>query len=208
MLKIMLFRFLPATGFKTFFMRNILLAVFLVVGTLVLNAQNTSDSIPEPEFMNQVFAWGKDKKLISLEKKDAEYVSKTKAAGFGGSKQMYQMVGDRSAVILSPDDLMFVVSTAGGGAMGMDPSSQFSLVKFETKKDKRQAVAAEYGGMMKKPKTVDSELELSFKKIREGVIGIVPAKPLEKGEYAFLNKLSIQGGGMSMKLEAFAFSVQ
>jgi hypothetical protein len=130
MQKIMLFRFLPVTGFNTFFMKIILLTVFLVVGTLLMNAQNATDSIPEPEFMNQVFAWGKDKKLISLEKKDAEYVSKTKAAGFGGSKQMYQMDGDKSAVTLSPDNLMFAVSTAGGGGMGMDPSSQFALVKF------------------------------------------------------------------------------
>ena len=189
-------------------MKNIILTVFLVAGTLLLNAQNAADSIPEPEFMNQVFAWGKEHKLIGLEKTDAEYVSKTKAAGFGGSKQMYQVNGGKSTVTLSPDNLMFVVSTAGGGAMGMDPSSQFALVKFETKKDKRQAVAAEYGGMMKKPKTNENELELNFKKIREGVIGIVPARPLEKGEYAFLNKLSIQGGGMSMKMEAFAFSVE
>lgn len=188
-------------------MRNILLTVFLAAGTLLLNAQNATDSIPEPEFMNQVFAWGNDHKLTSLEKKDAEYVSKTKAAGFGGSKQMYQMDGGKSTVTLSPDNLMFVVSTSGAG-MGMDPSSQFALMKFESKKDKRQAVAAEYGGMMKKAKSGDNELEVNFKKIREGIIGIVPAKPLDKGEYAFLNKLSVKSGGMSMKLEAFAFSVE
>jgi hypothetical protein len=189
-------------------MRNIILTVFLAAGTLLLNAQNAVDSIPDPEFMNQVFAWGKDHKLTSLEKKDAEYVSKTKAAGFGGSKQMYQMDGGKSTVTVSPDNLMFVVSTSGGGGMGMDPSSQFALLKFETKKDKRQAVAAEYGGMMKKPKSGDNELEVNFKRIREGVIRIVPAKPLDKGEYAFLNKLSVKGGGMSMKMEAFAFSIE
>ena len=203
----MLYRFLPVTGFKTFFMRNIILTVFLAAGTLLLKAQNAADSIPEPEFMNQVFALGKEHKLISLEKTDAEYVSKTKVAGFGGSKQMYQVDGGKSTVSLAPDNLMFVVGTAGGG-MGMDPSSQFALVKFETKKDKRQAVASEYGGMMKKPKMNENELELNFKKIREGVIGIVPAKPLEKGEYAFLNKMSVQGGGMSMKMEAFAFNIE
>jgi hypothetical protein len=188
-------------------MRNIILAVFLAAGTLLVNAQSAADSIPEPEFMNQVFAVGKDHKLISLEQKDAAYVSKSKVAGFGGSKQMYQMDGGKSTTTLTAGNLMFVVGTTGGG-MGMDPSQQFSLMKFETRKDKREAVASETGGMMKKPKVGDNELEVNFKKIREGVIGIVPVKPLEKGEYAFLNKLSVKGGGMSMKLEAFAFSVE
>lgn len=188
-------------------MRTILLAGVFATRTLLVNAQNTADSIPEPEFVNQVYALGKDHKLISLEKQDAEYVSKMKVAGFGGSKQMYQMDGARSNVSISPDNVMFVLGTTGGG-MGMDPSSQFSLMKFETKKDKRQAVAAETGGMIKKPKSGDNELEINFKRIRENIVGIVPAKPLEKGQYAFLNKLSVKGGGMSMKMEAFAFSIE
>ena len=64
-------------------MRNIILTVFLSTGTLLLNAQSTNDSIPEPEYMNQVFAVGKDHKLINLEKKDAEIVTKTKVEGSG-----------------------------------------------------------------------------------------------------------------------------
>ena len=190
-------------------MRNIAFTIFLVAGSLCLCAQNSADSIPEPEFMNQVFALSNDRKLITLEKKDAEYVSKMKAAGFGGSKQMYEMSGAKSTVALSNDNLMFVVSTAGGGSgFGMDPSSQFALMKFETKKDKRQALAAEYGGMKKPKGPGDNELGLNFKRIRDGVYGIVPAQNLEKGEYAFLNKTSVQGGGMSMKMEAFAFNIQ
>jgi hypothetical protein len=189
-------------------MRNILLSVFLSGGTLLLNAQNSTDSIPDPEYMNQVFAWGKDHKLMSLEKKDAEIVTKNKS-GIGGAKQMYEMDGGTSSVIITPENIMFVVSTSGGG-FGMDPSSQFALIKFETKKNKRQAISAEYGGIMKKGKQQQgaNEIDLNFKKIREGIIGLVPGKPLEKGEYAFLNKMSMQGGGMSMKMEAFAFSIQ
>src|SRR5687768_15511065 len=190
-------------------MNKIILTVFLAAGNLVLNAQKAADSIPEPEFMNQVFAWGKEHKLISLEKKDAEIVTKNKT-GIGGMKQMYEMDGAKSSVVLEADNLLFVVSTSGGG-LGMDPSSQFSLMKFEPKKDKRQALSADYGGgIMKKnkPREGDNEIGLNLKKIREGVIGLVPEKPLEKGEYAFINKMSMQGGGMSMKMEAFAFSIQ
>ena len=190
-------------------MRNIILTVFLSTGTLLLNAQSTNDSIPEPEYMNQVFAVGKDHKLINLEKKDAEIVTKTKAGGIGGSKQFYEMDGVKSTVALTPDNLLFVVSTSGS-IMGMDPSSQFSLLKFEGKKNKRQSLSADYGGMMKKGKTHEGENEISLnlKKIREGIVGLVPEKPLDKGEYAFINKMSVQGGGMSMKMEAFAFSIE
>jgi len=188
-------------------MRSIFMTIVLITGALFLNAQNGTDSIPDPEFMNQVFALGKDHKLINLEKKDAEYVSKMKAAGFGGSKQMYQMNGGSSTVSLPADNLVFVVSTGNSG-FSMDPSSQFALMKFESKKDKRQALVAEYGGMKKSKSPGDNEIDLNFKKIREGVVGIVTSKPLEKGEYAFLNKMSVQGGGMSMKMEAFAFSIQ
>ena len=181
-------------------MRNIILTVFLSAGTLLLNAQSIGDSIPEPEYMNQVFAVGKDHKLINLEKKDAEIVTKTKAGGIGGSKQFYEMDGVKSTVALTPDNLLFVVSTSGS-IMGMDPSSQFSLLKFEGKKNKRQSLSADYGGMMKKGKTHEGENEISInlKKIREGIVGIVPEKPLDKGEYAFINKMSVQGGGISMK---------
>ena len=189
-------------------MRIIFLTTVLTTGVLWLNAQNTTDSIPDPEFMNQVFAVGKDHKLIALEKRDAAYVSKMKAAGFAGSKQMYEMDASNSTIVLSPDNLMFVVSTGNSG-FSMDPSQQFALMRFESKKDKRQALVADNGGMMKKAKGPgDHEISLNFKKIREGVIGIVTPTPLDKGEYAFLNKLSIKGGGMSMKLEAFAFSIQ
>jgi hypothetical protein len=179
----------------------------MITGALLLHAQNSADSIPEPEFMNQIFAVGKDHKLINLEKKDAEYVSKMKAAGFGGSKQIYQIEGGQSTVSLAPDYLMFVVSTGGG--FGMDPTAQFALMKFNSNKDKRQALVAESGRMTKKGTSPgDNEIPLNFKKLREGVTGIVAAKPLEKGEYAFLNKMSIQGGGMSMKMEAYAFNIQ
>ena len=192
-------------------MKNIILTVFLSAGTFLLNAQIATDSIPDPEFMNQVFAVGKDHKLINLEKKEAEIVTKTKVGGIGGSKQFYEIDGEKSTVVLAPDNILFVVSiTAGANSMGMDPSSQYSLLKFENKKNTRQAVSADYGGMMNKGKTHEGEnvIGLNLKKIREGVIGLVPEKPLEKGEYAFINKLSMQGSGRSMKMDAFAFSIE
>jgi hypothetical protein len=191
-------------------MRKIILSLILSTGCLLLKAQVAADSIPEPEFINQVFVLGKDYKLRDLEKKDAEVVNKSKVAGMGGGKQVYQLEGGKSAVILPADNKMFVIGTSGGGGFGMDPSSQFSLYKFESKKNKRESTVMEYGGMMNKGKTKDNpnEIRLNFKKLKEGVFGMIPEKPLEKGEYAFINKMSMQGGGISMKMDAFAFSIE
>lgn len=189
-------------------MKQFILTVAMATATLLLAAQS-ADSIPDPEFINQVFAWGKDHKLMPLEKKRAEIVTKNKM-GIGGAKQMYQLDGANSSVSVSTDNTMFVVSTANSGGFGMDPSQQFMLMKFESRKDKREAVSAQYGGMMKKQNTnqAGNEIGLNYKQIREGVYGIMPEKPLEKGQYAFINKMSAQTAGMSMRMEAYAFSVQ
>jgi hypothetical protein len=188
-------------------MKYIILTVAFATGMLLLNAQQ-SDSIPDPEFINHVFAWGKDHKMLSLEKKDAELVTKNKM-GIGGAKQLYQIDGDKSPVTV-PADVLFVVGNGSTGGFGTDPSQQFILMKFETKKDKREAISAEYGGIAKKGKTNsgENEIGLNFKKIREGVYGIVPEKALEKGQYAFINRMSMQPKGMTMKMEVFAFGIE
>jgi len=62
----MWYRFLPATGFKTPYYEKYNPTVFLCAGTLLLNAQSTGDSIPEPGYINQVFAVGKDHKLTHI----------------------------------------------------------------------------------------------------------------------------------------------
>lgn len=185
-------------------MRKLLLCLFLSATILVSKAQDDA-SIPEPEFINQIFLLDKDRKLMSLEKTEAEIKTKSKIGGFGGMKQSYIMNGAKSTVSLPATDLMFVFSN-GGASFAADPSSQYQLLKFETKKNNREALSP-YGTGGKKSTTEQNEISLNFKKLKDGVFGIVPAKPLDKGEYAFINKLSMQGG-MSMKMEAYAFSVQ
>jgi hypothetical protein len=187
-------------------MRKIFLAAFLSTGFLLLRGQDKV-AVPVPEFINHVYVLDKEHKLQNLEKKDAEV--KTRSKMVGGGKQLYVIDGSKSNVILTPDNIMFVVGTGGGGSFAMDPSSQFGLYKFESKKNGREATMASYGGMMNKGKSGDNnEISLNFKKLSEGVFGIVPEKTLEKGEYAFINKMSMQRGGMSMKMDAFAFSIE
>jgi hypothetical protein len=189
-------------------MNRIFFTVILSSFFLMVKAQESSD-IPDPEFINQVYLLDKDKKLQKLEKKDAEITNKSKAIGMGGARQVYIMEGAKSEVVVPAGDMTFVISTGGSG-FASDPSSMLTLYKFEGKKNKRETTAASYGGIGNKGKSKggENEIPLNYKKMKEGVFGIVPEKALEKGEYAFINKMSMQGGGMSMKMEAFAFSVE
>jgi hypothetical protein len=54
----------------------------------------------------------------------------------------------------------------------------------------------------------ENGIVFNLKKIRDGVIGLVPDKALDKGEYAIINKMSMQSSGRSMKMDAFAFSIE
>jgi hypothetical protein len=184
-------------------MKHILLA--LVVNTVAIHLCAQEDNaIPSPEFMNQVYALSKDKQLQPLEKVVVQLKTKNKVVS---AKQMYVIDGGGSPIKLSGQQTEFVVSSEGG--FGMDPSSQFELQRFDSKKGSRECVTGNYGGMMNKSKDKENETQvsLSFKKVRDGVYAIVPDKPLEKGEYAFLNKTSMQASGMTMKMDAYAFSV-
>jgi hypothetical protein len=172
---------------------------------LVSDAQN-KDSIPDPEFINQVYHYNKqEKKLSPLEKTESEMKSKVKVMGVGGMKQLYTIDGSRSDIRLSADDVYFVISMGGG--MMMDPSSMINLHKFESKKKSREATIADVGYMGGNKQKDDGSISLNFKKLRDGVFAIIPSKKLEKGEYAFINKMDMSGGGMSMKMGAFAFAI-
>jgi hypothetical protein len=186
-------------------MKKLFLCAITLAFLLVSRAQDAAP-VPEPEFINQVFLL-KDQKLMSLEKADAQLKSKSKFGGMGGVKQMYVIDGVKSSVSIPESEMMFVVSTGGSG-FSSDPSSQFQLLRFEGKKNKREALSGEYGGgITKKSNEETSEVEMNFKKLKEGVFGMVPSKALEKGEYAFINRISAKQSGMTMKMEAFAFSV-
>ena len=65
-------------------MKKLLLCAVTSAFFLVSPAQDDA-SVPEPEFMNQVFLL-KDQKLMSLEKSDAQLKSKSELGGMGGMK--------------------------------------------------------------------------------------------------------------------------
>src|SRR5215208_4917457 len=96
MQKIMLFKSILVIGFKTFNMKNILIPVIICLCGLlpsIVNAQK--DSLPDPEFLNQIYQYDKvNKKLVELEKNNVEMKAKMKV--IGGGMPVYSIGGSKS----------------------------------------------------------------------------------------------------------------
>ena len=178
---------------------------------------------PEPEYTNEVYFMSKDdgNKLTRLEKGASDVKTKMKLAGFGGGDSGYELDGSKSDVRLPSGKLVFVISNGASVKssnpqsdsvmrangvdpsmmnmdMGVDPTSMISLYKGEVAKGgKRIFVMQGAPGMMGIGKKYDNKTyTLSIKKIREGYWEITVDKPLEKGEYTFVNMMqgNSQGG--------------
>lgn len=195
--------YLPASLFKKIHMykRYVLLIVF-AVSLLRVFGNSKIDSIPDPEFINQVYHIDKiNQKLIDLEKANSEMKMKMKMLGMGGGSQAYEMDGNHSPVRFGADENSFVLSV-GSTSMMSDPSMTLSLYKFEVKKNKREATMMQYSG--RGQSNNNNTLELKFKKLKEGVFEVVVPKKLEKGEYGFVNMSMMNAGG---KVVVYAFGV-
>jgi len=185
-------------------MKNIL---FLIIIFLVSNRQSFAfgqkDSIPEPEFMNQVYQYDKiNKKLVNLEKVNAEMKSKIKL--MGGGTVVYSIDGSRSEARINSEKInsensSFMITIAGGTMMS-DPSMTLKLYKLESKKSKREVPMGQYGAQGKG----NSQVDLNFKKLKEGVYEIVVSGRLEKGEYGFINMNTM---GQTGKIPMFTFGI-
>jgi len=177
----------------------ILLGCLILVNTLFAN--QSVDTIPEPEFINFIYQFDKsNNKLVDLEKANVEMKMKMKV--IGGGSQSYAIDGSKSPVRLNESARSFMI-TISGGAMTSDPSYSLSLYKLESKKSSREAPIAGYGGMNTSQKSKQM-VELRFKKIKEGTYEIIVANKLEKGEYGFINMSNMNSSG---KITLFAFGI-
>lgn len=198
----MLFNFLQDTvfKFKSMYKKQAML-IACTMSLLQVFGNATKDSIPNPEYMNQVYHFDKvNQKLVDLEKVNSELKMKMKMLGMGGGSQAYEVDGNRSSLRLGPDENSFVISV--GNSMMADPSNTMSLYKFEVKRNKREATMMHYG--IKGQSNDKNNLELKFKKIKEGVFEIVVPKTLEKGEYGFVNMSAMNPNG---KVVVYTFGV-
>ena len=205
----MCFKSMQVTVFKTLNMKNI---VFLILICLTCRQQSFAngqkDSIPEPEFMNQVYQYDKiNKKLVELEKVNAEMKSKIKL--MGGGAVVYSMEGSKSDTRINSEKInsensSFMITIAGGTMMS-DPSMTLSLYRLDSKKGKREAPMSQYGGMGNRNQEKGGSLiDIKFKKLKDGLYEIVISSRLEKGEYGFIN---MNGMNQTGKLKVYAFGI-
>jgi hypothetical protein len=184
-------------------MKNVLflLLIFLVGNQSFANVQK--DSIPEPEYMNQVYQYDKiNKKLVSLEKANAEM--KTKIKLMGGGAMVYSIEGAKSEARINGEKInsensSFMITVAGG-TMISDPSTTLKLYKLDSKKSNREVPMGQYGASGKG----NSQVDLNFRKLKDGVYEIIVSGKLEKGEYGFLNMNAM---GQTGKIPMFTFGL-
>lgn len=93
---------------------------------------------------------------------------------------------------------------AAGGAV--TSPQEFSLIRFETKKDKREAVVGSVGfGGAKSGLRDKDQRDFEVTQIKPGVYKVVPAVPLVPGEYGFIS--GGVGAGANATFRVFDFTV-
>jgi hypothetical protein len=176
-------------------MRKVMFSILgCLIGAMVF--AKTVDSIPEPEFMNEVYYYDKSNiKLIPLEKAVAEIKSKMRIVGGGSSA--YAIGGEKSVTRINQQGASFVITISNGSMI--DPSMTLMLYRFESRKGRREAVMNVSGGSGS-----ENAVEIKFKRVKEGTFEIIVPGSLAKGEYGFISSYSMKpGGGMT----AYAFGV-
>lgn len=93
------------------------------------------------------------------------------------------------------------------GLPGLSPSSpnEFSFIRFDTKKDHREASVGRVGiGGMATGVQDNQRMTLSYADVRPGVFSVTPSSDLAPGEYAFVYSVA---GGMNGMSRIFDFCV-
>lgn len=195
----MSFNFSLGIAFKLLIMKKVILSVFsCLIGTMLF--AKTADTIPIPEFVNEVYYYDKANTiLVPLEKTSAEMKAKMKL--IGGGSAAYAIGGDKSATRINPEGASFVITMSATSMT--DPALTISLYRFESKKGRREATMSQYSAMGGGQKGGNA-VEIKFKRVKEGTFEIIIIGNLVKGEYGFLNSYSMNAsGGMT----TFAFGV-
>ena len=94
---------------------------------------------------------------------------------------------------------------AAGGAI--TSPQEFSLIRFEEKKDKREAVIGSVGfGGTKAGLRDKDQLDFEVSQIMPGAYKVVPTLPLKPGEYGFIS--GVVGAGANATFRVFDFTVR
>jgi hypothetical protein len=149
-----------------------------------LFAQEAKPAVQEPEYVYQVFLLGADGKLVALEQQKPTYKTQAHRVPFKGITVTgeYTVPYPESTVRIAPD-AHFIVRVPDG----FDPRSVIYLKPFVVETAVRALPVATAKGLytVRSTETPDTSLAVTFKKYGKNSVEIIPAKPLDPGEYAF-----------------------
>jgi hypothetical protein len=188
-------------------MKNVMLLICIFF-SVAIKAQDIASYGKAPSSVVKMYHPTTEKQS-DLENTGAIRKQKKKLGGFGGVSFTYEMEGEKSPVRLHADSAIFVIEQ-GTGMLSMDMSMTLQLFKLEIKNGKRVAVQGDYKpSLLGTGKTTDTKISTSSKQIKKGLTQLVPAKKLEKGEYAFVSGM-MEGNnydGKNTKYVVYAFAI-
>jgi hypothetical protein len=195
--------------------------------------ESPDPKIPHPSGVYMLADWLKPAKMEVI---DATTSNQTKSGGFlgyaftGGLASMSfktAIPNSHARIVTSEERPTFYFyfdqssrSLSNGAHDGfwaagsVTSPAEFSLVRFDVKKDRREAKVGSFNITGAKSGVMDKDrIPFSYNQVGPGVYFVRPEQPLEKGEYGFLYSASTGGGaGLAgvgaMTSRIFDFSIQ
>lgn len=152
-------------------------AAALLAGSLAVAQDKT---YPTPDYDNAPFQYDASKNaLVELDR--AQYVLGARPKGFAGAEAAVYINGATSSVKLPPEAAMFVVKLKAG----VDPYTLMDLNKATVNEHSGKREFVVYKKGMFTAEATNPVVDLSFKKVADGVYVVTPKAPLSSGEYFF-----------------------
>ncbi len=176
----------------------ILLACIMMTASITIKAQAQNATVPNIPQLNYVHSY-ENGKAAPLEKSLGKINNKKMGfMGSGGAEMQLFIDAATSPVKIAQGNAeSFVINTGGN-------LPDLVLFKLKLEKNKRYAVIGKLTPTG--PKSGDDMLPIEFTKLGDGIYGIRPGGKLEKGEYYFTAKPTINLSTSAS--DVYAFSVQ
>lgn len=151
-----------------------LIAFFLIAFSITVNAQ----TYPTPDYNNTPFFYN-GKELVELDA--VQYVIGARPKGLTGAEAALYLNGTTSSVKVEKNAAEFIVKLE----VGVDPRTLMDLNKttVNEKSGKREFVVYKKG--MFTAEGTNPTIDISFKKISDGIYLVTSKSPLTSGEYFF-----------------------
>jgi hypothetical protein len=153
---------------------------FITVLSLVFSQFSFGQTYPTPDYDNTPFFYdGNGKELVELDA--VQYVVGARPKGLTGAEAAIYLPGTTSTVRVDKEAATFIVKLEAG----VDPRTLMDLNKATTneRSGKREFVIYKKG--MFTAESTNSTIDLSFKKVSDGVYLVTSKSLLTSGEYFF-----------------------